>query len=71
MVNTDHGGAFASMNAIIASLPEVIPNAYEIPSDGCEGIQYHLHFSAKGYRELGKRYGDQMLSLLKDQKESS
>ncbi len=65
MVNTDQGGACASMNAIIAKLPEVIPNTWVVPSTGCEGIQDHLHFSAEGYRELGKRYGKQMLDLLK------
>lgn len=64
LVNTDQNGACASMNAIIAKLPQTIPNAYVIPSAGCIGIADHLHFSAEGYRELGKRYAIQMLSLL-------
>lgn len=64
LVNTDQGGACASMNAIIATLPDIIPNAYIIPSEGCVGIRDHLHFSAAGYRELGQRYGTQMLTLL-------
>lgn len=64
VVNTDQEGACASMNGIIATLPEVIPNAYVIPSTGCEGVADKLHFSAAGYRELGKRYGTQMLSIL-------
>ena len=64
MVNTDQGGACASMNKIIATLPTVIPNSYIIPSTGCIGIKDHLHFSAEGYRELGKRYAAQMLSIL-------
>lgn len=64
LVNTDQGGACASMNKIIATLPQIIPNSYVIPSSGCTGISDHLHFTAEGYRELGKRYAAQMLSLL-------
>lgn len=64
MVNKDQNGACASMNAIIATLPQVIPSASIIPSEGCEGVSDHLHFSARGYRELGKRYALKMLSLL-------
>lgn len=64
LVNTDQGGACASMNAIIATLPKTIRNSYIIPSTGCEGIKDHLHFSAEGYRELGKRYGEKMLAIL-------
>lgn len=64
VVNTDQGGACASMNAIIATLPKTIPNSYVIPSTGCEGINDRLHFSAEGYRELGKRYGETMLTIL-------
>jgi len=65
LVNADQKGACASMNAIIATLPQVIPNAYIIPSTGCPGAPDHLHFTAEGYRELGKRYAAQMLSILK------
>lgn len=64
MVNADQGGACASMNKIIATLPKTIPNSYVIPSSGCTGIPDHLHFTADGYRELGKRYAAQMLSLM-------
>jgi hypothetical protein len=64
MVNADQGGACASMNKIIATLPKTIPNSYVIPSSGCTGIPDHLHFTAAGYRELGKRYAAQMLSLM-------
>jgi len=63
-VNADQGGACASMNNIIATLPKTIPNSYIIPSSGCNGIPDHLHFTADGYRELGKRYAAQMLSIL-------
>jgi len=64
LVNADQGGACASMNKIIAILPNVIPNSYIIPSSGCTGIPDHLHFTADGYRELGKRYAAQMLTIL-------
>ena len=64
LVNADQGGACASMNKIIATLPNVIPNSYIIPSSGCTGIPDHLHFTADGYRELGKRYAAQMLTIL-------
>lgn len=63
-VNSDQNGACAGMNVFIGKLPQVIPNSYVIPSTGCEGVADRLHFSAAGYRELGKRYGEQMLFLL-------
>ncbi len=64
MVNADQGGACASMNKIIATLPQTIPNSYIISSAGCTQRGDNLHFTAAGYRELGKRYGTKMLSLL-------
>jgi len=63
-VNADQGGACASMNKIIATLPKTIPNSYVISSAGCPSINDHLHFTVSGYRELGKRYAVQMLSIL-------
>ncbi len=64
LVNADVQGACASMNTIIATLPQVIPNSYVISSKGCTRAQDRLHFDANGYRILGKRYAVQMLSLL-------
>ncbi len=64
VVNADQKGACASMNSIIATLPQIIPNSYVIPSNSCIGISDHLHFSAEGYRKLGKRYAAKMLSIL-------
>lgn len=64
VVNADQHGKCASMNMIIAKLPEVIANSYVISSAGCECRDDHLHFTPVGYRELGKRYGEKMLSLL-------
>jgi hypothetical protein len=64
MVSADEGGACASMNAIIAALPQAIANSYVISSDGCTGKPDHLHFTAEGYRMLGRRYAARMLSIL-------
>jgi Carbohydrate esterase, sialic acid-specific acetylesterase len=64
LVNADQHGACAGMNEIIAELPKSIPNAYVISSAGCKARPDRLHFTADGYRELGKRYGEKMLSLL-------
>lgn len=63
VVNTDQGGICASMNEIIARLPKTIPNSYIISSKGCTTEADKLHFDAAGYRELGKRYADKMLTL--------
>jgi hypothetical protein len=64
VVNADQSGACASMNKIIATLPSTIPNAYVISSAGYPQNGDKLHFTAAGYRELGKHYGLKMLSLL-------
>lgn len=62
-VNEDQNGKCGSMNTIIAKLPQVIPNSYVISSKGCKAEPDFLHFNADGYRELGKRYAEKMLSL--------
>jgi lysophospholipase L1-like esterase len=64
LVNADQQGACASMNAIIAELPKTIPNSCVISSKGCASRPDHLHFNPAGYRELGRHYAVQMLSLL-------
>jgi alpha-L-fucosidase 2 len=65
VVHADQKGVCASMNAIIDKLPETIPTAHVISSKGCLAGSDNLHFNAEGYRLLGKRYGEKMLSLLK------
>nr|WP_315158639.1 sialate O-acetylesterase [uncultured Flavobacterium sp.] len=62
-VNADQGGICASMNTIIGALPKTIPNSHVISSSGCTVAKDNLHFDAAGYRELGKRYAEKMLSL--------
>ena len=64
VVNADQGGVCASMNKIIATLPQTIHNSYVISSAGCTDGRDNLHFNAEGYRKFGKRYAAKMLSLL-------
>lgn len=64
VVNADQNGLCANMNKIIATLPQMVPNSYVISSAGCPCSGDHLHFTAEGYRLLGRRYGETMLALL-------
>ena len=65
VVNADQKGQCASMNTIIDELPKTIPTAHVVSSAGCTAIPpEHLHFDPAGYRELGTRYGETMLSVL-------
>jgi hypothetical protein len=64
-VNADQGGVCAGMNKIIATLPETIKNSYVISSAGCTDAADNLHFNADGYKELGKRFAEKMLSLIR------
>lgn len=64
LVNADQGGKCAAMNNIIDKLPELVPTAQVIPSAGCPCATDKLHFTAEGYRILGGRYGEEMLTLL-------
>src|ERR1022692_358531 len=64
LVNADQKGACASMNSIIGELPKTIANSYVISSEGCTCRPDHIHFNPEGYRELGKRYAEIMLSIL-------
>jgi hypothetical protein len=64
VVNADQKGTCASMNSIIATLPQTLTNSYVIPSNGCTCQKDHLHFDSAGYRELGERYATKMLALM-------
>ena len=61
VVGEAEGGLAYKHNAVIAKLPEVIPTAHVVSSAGCPG---DIHFSALGYRILGKHYAFKMLELL-------
>ncbi len=64
VVHADQGGVCASMNAIIATLPQTVPNSHVISSAGCTDARDNLHFNAEGYRMFGKRYAEKMLALM-------
>ena len=64
VVNADHEGEKATANVIMAKLPQTLPNSYVISSVGLPCNPDHLHFTAEGYREFGKRYAEKMLSKL-------
>jgi hypothetical protein len=64
LVGAAQGGKCSSMNPIIQTLPQVIPYSYVISSEDCPAVSDGLHFSAEGYRILGTRYGEKMLSIL-------
>lgn len=64
VVHADQGGSCASMNSIIAVLPDTLPNSYVISSSGCTDKDDNIHFNSAGYRELGRRYAIKMLSLM-------
>ena len=65
VVDTSVGGMYGFHNAIIATVPDVIPNAHVVKSTLLASGGDNLHFSAASYREFGKRYAQIMLSLLK------
>ncbi|MBU3836795.1 MAG: acetyl xylan esterase [Candidatus Phocaeicola faecigallinarum] len=64
VVNADHGGTCASMNEIIATLPQVIENCKVVSSAGLSCAADHLHFDAAGYRILGRRYAEKVLGMM-------
>lgn len=64
VVHADQGGLCASMNTIIGKLPQTLPNSYVISSSKCTDASDNIHFNSAGYRELGKRYANKMLSLM-------
>lgn len=64
VVHADQGGICASMNSIIAKLPQTVATAHVISSSKCTDAADNLHFNSAGYRELGSRYAATMLSLL-------
>lgn len=53
----------SSMNPIINLLPDVIPNAHVVSSEGCTAAD-GAHFDSEGYRLLGQRYAEKMLTLI-------
>lgn len=63
LVHADQNGACASMNEIIATLPELIPTAHVVSSTGAPCHPDRLHFTPEGYRLLGQRYAETLLAI--------
>ncbi len=64
LLSQEKGGICWGHNNVIAWTPEAIPNAHIISSKNCPGAADGLHFTAEGYRMIGKRYAEKMLTLL-------
>lgn len=64
MVQKEQGGICHGHNNVIALLPKSIPTAHVISSVGCPAASDGLHFTAEGYRIIGRRYAIQMLNLM-------
>ena len=65
MLHKENNGICYGHNEVIATLPNVIPTAHVISSEGCEGNGVDgFHFCTEGYRIIGKRYAQTMLKLM-------
>ena len=68
VVGSSANGSCAYHNTVIAKVPSVIPTAHVISSEGCPAVKESdgaiYHFSAEGYRILGKRYAAKVLDVM-------
>jgi hypothetical protein len=64
VVDAAQGGLCAAHNNIINNISNTIPTAHVISSSGCTAVSDKLHFTSAGYRLLGTRYAQKMLTLL-------
>lgn len=63
MLRSEYGGVCSAHIAAVDKLYRTIPNVMVASSEGCPaGDQYH--FNSAGYRTIGRRYGQKMLSYL-------
>ena len=65
LVAAEQGGKCASHNAIIATLPQSIPKAVVVRSNGLTAAKDGLHFDSAGVREFGKRYAEALMQYSK------
>lgn len=64
VVGEECHGSFWKHNALIATLPKVIPNAHVVSSAGLEpNFPDTAHFSTESYRILGSRYAEKYLEI--------
>ena len=64
VVGTEFGSPVALNNEVINKLPEEVPTAHIIPSNGCAPQNDKLHFTANSYRIMGKRYAYEVLRTM-------
>ena len=64
LVRQNMGGICYGHNNVIGWTKNVIPNSAVISSVSCPAASDGLHFTAEGYRMIGKRYAEKMLTLL-------
>lgn len=64
LLQQNMGGVCWGHNKVIAAIQNTIPNAHIISSADCPGAADGLHFTAEGYRMIGKRYAETMYQLL-------
>lgn len=60
MLQKDQGGVCWGHNDVIATVPTAIANAHVVSSKDCPGASDGLHFTAEGYRRLGRNYAQVM-----------
>ena len=59
------GGGCSSHNNVVAMIPSVIPTGHVVSAEGIPGNGTDAwHFSAAGYRTLGKRYAFEALKVM-------
>lgn len=58
------GGACEGHNNVIATCPSKIANCHVVSSRDCPGASDRLHFTALGYRMIGRNYADVMWNIL-------
>lgn len=68
LLSQEQGGICWGHNNVIAKTHPVIPNSYVVSSKDCPGASDGLHFTAEGYRMIGKRYAEKMLEILDKKK---
>lgn len=60
-----NGTLFTNTNAQnIDKLPSVISTAHVISAEGCETSSDYIHFTARGYRLIGRRFAAEELKIL-------
>ncbi len=64
LVTTAEGGACGGHNSVIATMPNVVPNAHVVSAAGLPHVGDRLHFTSASCRTLGQRYAQKMLSLI-------